>query len=100
MIKVEILYHENENMAKRYSFRSKTTTASEEYVRGISLTFRQDDQPTDLSVKSISDLPNEVLQMHIFRYLDDVDIYNLGLAGNTRLKEISHDHVKGKFRKI
>ena len=43
---------------------------------------------------TIFDLPSEVLQTHIFRYLTDMDIYNLGMIGNNRSKEISEDYVQ------
>ena len=39
-------------------------------------------------------LPSEVLQTHIFRYLSDIDIYNLGMMGNKRLREVAEDYVQ------
>ena len=47
---------------------------------------------------NIIDLPTEIIQSFIFKYLADVDVYNLGRTGNSRLKEISEDYVQiGKF---
>ena len=43
---------------------------------------------------SILDLPTEIIQSFIFKYLADIDVYRLGRSGNTRLKEISEDYVQ------
>ena len=48
---------------------------------------------------SFLDLPNEIIQDFIFKYLDDVDIYRLGTTGSTRLKEICENFVQiGKLK--
>ena len=46
-----------------------------------------------MSTTSILDLPTEIIQTFIFKYLDDIDIYNLGEAGSKRLKEISQGTI-------
>ena len=40
------------------------------------------------------DVPPEILQTYVFRYLNPIDIRNLGHIGSTRLKEISADYLK------
>ena len=47
-----------------------------------------------MAARGILALPNEIIQDFIFEYLADVDIYNLGLAGNKRVKEICEHYVK------
>ena len=39
-------------------------------------------------------LPIEIIQDFIFEYLADIDIYNLGQAGNKRIKEICEHYIK------
>ena len=45
------------------------------------------------STIQISQIPTEVLQTFIFKYLDDIDIWSLGQAGDTRLKEIAEQYL-------
>ena len=48
---------------------------------------------------SFLDLPNEIIQVYIFKYLEDVDIYTLGKTDSTRLKEICENTVQiGKLK--
>ena len=49
--------------------------------------------------KNILDMPIEIFKKSIFKYLHNIDIYNLGESGSKRLKEISEDIVGqlGKF---
>ena len=42
----------------------------------------------------ILDLPSEFFHNGIFKHLDCLDIYNLGLSGNQRLREISEAYVE------
>ena len=42
---------------------------------------------------ALSDLPDVPLRI-IFRYLSDLDIYNLGQVGNAHLQEIANGHVE------
>ena len=49
--------------------------------------------------KGIVDLPTEILQTFIFKYLDDIDIHNLGEAGSRRLKEIAEANNVGELGK-
>ncbi len=44
-----------------------------------------------MNTMSIAELPTEILQNCVFKYLADIDIYNLGKAGNSRLRKISED---------
>lgn len=47
---------------------------------------------------SLAELPVEIFHNGIFRYIDDIDIFNLGKTGSQRLKEIAEDFVQiGKF---
>ena len=46
-----------------------------------------------MAVKSITDLPNEIIRDIIFKHLDTVEIFILGEAGNQRLKELSQEYV-------
>ena len=41
----------------------------------------------------ISQIPTEVLQTFIFKYLDDIDVWSLGQAGDTRLREITEQYL-------
>ena len=47
-----------------------------------------------VSTPRIQDLPPEILQNNVFKHLDGLDIYNLGNAGSTKLKDISEDYVQ------
>ena len=54
-----------------------------------------------MNTVTIADLPTEILQNFVFKYLGDIDIYNLSRAGNTRLRKISEDFSElGKFKNI
>ena len=46
-----------------------------------------------MAVKSIIDLPNEIIRDIIFKHLDTVEIFILGEAGNQRLKELAQEYV-------
>ena len=41
----------------------------------------------------ISQLPTEILQTFIFKCLDDIDVWSLGQAGDTRLREITEQYL-------
>ena len=47
---------------------------------------------------TILSIPPEVFHNNLFMYLDDIDVYHLGIAGSTegfeRLKDISEDYVQ------
>ena len=43
--------------------------------------------------KSILDLPNEIIRDILFKYLETVEIFILGEAGNQRLKELSQEYL-------
>lgn len=46
----------------------------------------------------LQDLPTEIFRHYLFPYLDDIDIFRLGNAGDTRLKEICDNFVEiGKY---
>ena len=50
------------------------------------------------SKTTILDLPTEIIQDYLFKYLEDTDIYNLSQLGSRRLKEISEGFVQlGKY---
>ena len=50
---------------------------------------------------TIEDLPTEILQDYLFKYLHDTDIYNLGQTGSLRLREISENFIQlGKYLQI
>lgn len=47
---------------------------------------------------TIDDLPTEILQDYLFKYLHDTDIYNLSQTGSSRLKEVSENFIQlGKY---
>ena len=47
---------------------------------------------------TILNLPSELFHNGIFPYIDYLDVYNLGLAGSQKLKEISEAYVQlGKY---
>ena len=55
----------------------------------------QGENPTQLNpTKCILDLPVEIFRNHLFRYLSNIDIYNIGQTGNTKLQEISEACVQ------
>merc|ERR1712141_650329 len=43
---------------------------------------------------TIDDLPTEIIQDYLFKYLHDTDIYNLAQAGSHRLKEVSESFIQ------
>ena len=43
---------------------------------------------------TIEDLPTEIIQDYLFKYLHDTDIYNLTQAGSHRLKEVSESFIQ------
>ena len=43
---------------------------------------------------TIIDVPPEILQTYVFRYLNLIDVHNLSHIGSKRLKEISEDYAK------
>ena len=48
---------------------------------------------------TLLDLPSEIILKYVFKYLADIDVYNLRSTGSIRLKELSEDYVKlGKSR--
>ena len=47
-----------------------------------------------MAMSTFLDLPTEIIQKYVFKYLADIDIYNLGNTGNIRLKQISEDYVQ------
>ena len=47
-----------------------------------------------MSLTSIQHLPSEVITHYIFKYLDEVDIYNVGQTGSKFLMEASEQMVK------
>ena len=54
-----------------------------------------------MAAPTILDLPTEVFQNCIFKYLPDIDVYNLRKTGNLRMKQISEDHIElGKYPNI
>ena len=47
---------------------------------------------------TIEDLPAEIIQDYLFKYLHDTDIYNLSQTGSLRLKEVSENFIQlGKY---
>ena len=43
---------------------------------------------------TIDDLPTEIIQDYLFKYLHDTDIYNLSQTGSMRLKEVSENFIQ------
>ena len=85
----------SEEMTSSSGKRGKTVEVNKVY------TVQDNQRDHIMTPKKIMDMPAEVLQTHIFRYLDDIDIYNLGMAGNQSLKEISTDYVQlGKHLEV
>ena len=39
------------------------------------------------------DLPTEIIRKYIFKYLADIDVYNLRNTGSIRLRELSEEYV-------
>ena len=54
---------------------------------------------TNSNTLNIQDLPTEILQNALFKYLDRIDIHNLSKTGNWRLKEISEDYSSWQVSK-
>ena len=48
---------------------------------------------TKMSDKSILELPNEIIRDFLFKYLETIEIFILGEAGNQRLKELSQEYL-------
>ena len=46
------------------------------------------------SEKTLEDLPTEIVQDYIFKYLEDTDIYNLSQVGSHRLNEVSESFLQ------
>ena len=47
---------------------------------------------------TIDDLPTEIIQDYLFKYLHDTDIYNLSQTGSARLKDVSENFIQlGKY---
>ena len=42
---------------------------------------------------TIEEMPTEILQDYVFKYLHDTDIYNLSQTGSLRLKEVSENFI-------
>ena len=51
------------------------------------------------SEKMLSDLPSEVLQEVIFKYLTCKDIRSIGRTKSKRLKSIADDYIQRRIRK-
>ena len=48
---------------------------------------------TKMSDKSILELPNEIIRDFLFKYLETIEIFILGEAGNQRLRELSQEYL-------
>ncbi len=48
----------------------------------------------ELEVKSINDVPNEVIQKNIMAYLSNDDVISFGKTGNKRFKVIADDELE------
>ena len=42
----------------------------------------------------LEDLPTEIIQDYVFKYLGDTDIYHLSQTGSQRLKELSESFIQ------
>ena len=42
----------------------------------------------------LEDLPTEIIQDYLFKYLEDTDIYRLGQTGSQRLLELSESFIQ------
>ncbi len=60
----------------------------------VFITFILQAVKTTLTTASILDLPIEIFHNVIFRYLEHIDVYNLGRAGSKQLEEISTAYVE------
>ena len=58
------------------------------YIRNIT------SRGTELEVTCIKDLPNEVIQKNIMKYLSNYDIRSFGMTGNKRFKVIADDELE------
>ena len=47
----------------------------------------------NICLKCIDNMPTEIIYNHLFIYLDDVDIFNLGIAINGRIRHISESYL-------
>ena len=50
----------------------------------------------EIEVKSIKDVPNEVIQKNIMTYLSKDDVISFGKTGNKRFKVIAEDELEKK----
>ena len=67
----------------------------------VCITFILQAVRTTPTTTSILDLPIEIFHNVIFRYLEHIDVYNLGRAGSKQLEEISTSYVQlGKDQKV
>ena len=47
-----------------------------------------------MEVKSINDVPNEVIQKIVMKYLSNNDVRSFGMTGNKRFKVIADDELE------
>ena len=52
-----------------------------------------------MEVKSINDVPNEVIQKHVMKYLSNDDLKSFGMTGSQRFKIIADEELE-KRRKL
>ena len=70
-------------------FLSVTLCLSELYIKLLSHC-----KNTDMEVKSINDVPNEVIQKNIMSFLSNEDIRSFGITGSKRFKVIADDELE------
>ena len=53
-----------------------------------------------MSSKSINDLPNEVIEKSLLKYLSSKDVKSFGMVGNRRLKGVANSALKRRRKLI
>ena len=53
---------------------------------------------TGMEIKSIIDLPNEIIENHLLVYLSLKDVYSFGMTGNKRLNEVAINVIERRSK--
>ena len=79
------------NNKSRGKVQGKKSYVDKIKSREIEVTFEE--LPLTLPLKSINDVPNEVIQKNIMAYLSDDEIRSFGRTGTKRFKVIADDEL-------
>jgi len=53
-----------------------------------------------IGLRSITDLPNEIIEKHVLAYLSSKDVQALGMSGNKRFEEIANNVIDERTTKV